>query len=338
MSEQDPKRKPSVKSLAKATGFSVATISRVLNGSDTVAQGTRERVLEAMRKAGYLPNSAARALATNRTKTIGAVVPIVSQSIFSRFLDSLEVELAAHGYVLVIATTGFDPAIETQRATELLTMGAEGLIFSGAKQQPELLELIKNTGTPAICSSIHKSTNGLPAIGYDNEALAYSAIQYLAQLGHSKIGIVHGPIENNDRTELRITGVEKAVMDYKIDASYYPTELSVQGGVNVARQLFQKPLNISSILCLSDILALGMMFESIAKGIQIPRDISLMGFDNLDWANLCHPTLTTTRLPTKRMGQEIALSLVNKLDKQQAITSMLLDAELLERQSTAACK
>ena len=335
MNKKDTKVRPSVRSLAKTTGFSVATISRVINRSETVAKNTREQVQKAMQEAGYMPHPAARALATKRTKTIGVLVPIVSQSIFARFLDALEVELALHGYSLNIATTNFDNNLESERGKELIKMGAEALIFSGANQNRDLLNLLSDTNTPAVCSSIHYSEYGLPTIGYDNKEIAFSALKYLSSIGHKDVAVIHGPIDNNDRTKLRILGVHNAAETFNLNIDFYPTELEIKGGVKAAKQISKNSKKITAIFCLSDILALGVMFESIRNGLRIPEDFSLMGCDNLDWSSLCYPTLTTIRLPTKRMGQKIAQSLISKLDNDIDIKSTLFKAKLLERESTA---
>lgn len=330
--------KPSIRSLAKATGYSVATISRVINNSDLVTEKTREQVLKAIQEVGYIPNSAARALATRRTKIVGALVPVVSQPIFARFIDALEVEFAEHSYTLNIATTHFDADIECKRATQLLEMGAEALIFSGASQSPEIISTLKNRQIPAVCSSIHEAANGLPTIGYNNEVIAYEAVEYLAKLGHKNIAIVHGPENNNDRTHLRLNGVKRAAKVFSLNINYQPAELAIDSGVESAKRLFESQQAPTAIFCLSDILALGVLFEANRQNIKIPKEISLMGCDDLEWSSLCDPTLTTVRLPTKRMGIHIARALVDKLDNHQTIESKLLTAKLIERQSTQVVK
>ncbi len=331
------KKKPGVRALAKATGLSVATISRVLNNSDTVSKDTREKVQRAMALAGYRPNSAARALATNRTRVIGAVVPTISGSIFSRFLNAVEGELAMHGYALVIATSGFDLSVETKRAHELLSMGAEALILSGAQHEEGLLDFLNASNTPAICSSVSATTTGLPAIGYDNIKTACIAMDYLHGLGHSKIAIVHGPLANNDRTRLRIQGVKSFAHGHKVQLLFQETDLTVEGGTRGAARIFAQNGGETAILCLSDILALGVFFEAGRCGISIPKDVSVMGFDDLDWAAHASPSLTTIRLPTGTMGQRIAKALVDLLDNKTPVETRALDASLVVRDSTACC-
>lgn len=326
-------KRPGVRGLARTTGLSVATISRVLNNSAQVNRETRERVLTAMRQAGYTPDPAARALATRRTRTIGAVVPTLAHSIFARFLDAVEQELAARSYALVIATTEGEPEVEERRARELINMGAEGIILSGADHDEVLLDLLDTRGIPAACTSVSATENGLPAIGYDNAAIGEKAVAYLAARGHRRVLVIHGPRSNNDRTRLRIQGVEAGAAKAGIGIDLIETTLDVAGGVASANALTARGAWPSAILCLSDVQALGMLFEANRRQIAIPGQLSLMGFDDLDWAAYSAPPLTTIRLPTARMGHRVAAALVDYLDDAAPIETVALDAAIVERGS-----
>ncbi len=333
MDKSTQKKKPSVRSLAKATGLSVATISRVLNKSDSVHEKTRDRVLEAMRKHGYVMNSAARALATNRTRTIGAVVPTLSHSIFARFLNSVEKSLAEQGYALVVATSGGNIEAEGKRARELLDIGTEALILSGAIHDLELLSMVNEHEIPVICTSICDTELAVPAIGYDNTSLAEEAMDYLYQQGHSSVHIVHGLKGNNDRTQLRLQGIQTAAQKNNMVVSYSEASLNVAGGVNAAREYSQRQETATACLCLSDILALGMLFEFSRRGIAVPEQMSIMGFDDLDWAAHCHPALTTIGLPTISMGEKTADAIVQYLDNKVPIETVKLEANIIKRET-----
>ncbi|NIA69296.1 LacI family transcriptional regulator [Pelagibius litoralis] len=327
-------KKPGVRTVAAATGLSVATVSRVLNGSTLVREETRAQVIASMRELDYAPNAAARALATRRTRTIAAVIPTLSHSIFARFLNAVELALAERGYALVIATTDGDPQQEMVRVGEVLNMGAEGLILSGATHPPELLRLIEQRGLPTVCTSIHDPRYVLPTIGYDNAALGREALRYLIGLGHRRVAVVHGPLENNDRTVLRLKGVKRgAGKDCVLDL--VETSLDSEGGALSTRRLLEGPERPTAILCLSDVLALGVLFEARRSGFSVPADLSIMGFDDLDWAAVCEPPLTTLRLPTARMGRCTADALVDYLDNDSELPHVKLKAALVERASTA---
>lgn len=325
--------KPSVRSVAEATGLSVATISRVLNKSASVNEKTRLRVLEALKEHGYVMNFAARALATKRTRTIGAIVPTLSYSIFSRFLNSVEQQLAELGYALVVATSGGDIDTETKRARELLDIGTEGLILSGAIHDPALMTIMKEQDIPFVCTSVCNTNIDIPTIGYDNSALAEAAIEYLFRQGHKNICIVHGNVKENDRTALRIEGVKRAAKHLKITVSFLESSLDVGGGVDAAKKFISTQKKSSACLCLSDVIALGMIFEFRRHNIEVPNDISIMGFDDLDWAVHCQPALTTIALPTIAMGKKTAEAMVRYLDDKEPIKTLVLDAMIIERET-----
>ena len=321
-----------LRQLAAETGLSTATISRALNNSDKVTERTRRKVHEAAERLGYSPNAAARALSTRRSRIIGAVIPTLEGSIFSRFINAIEDSLAAHGYALIIATTDSDPAIERKRALEMLRMGAEGLIVSGLQHEDELIRYIKSRGIPTVATSIFANRGALPSIGYDNRALGQMAAEYLAGLGHRRIGLVHGPVADNDRTRLRVEGVKNIIED----ALTVEVDLTVSGGVAATAQLLADDDPPTAIICLSDVLALGALFEAPRLGKTIPGDLSVMGFDDLDWASCANPPLTTIALPVDEMGRQSARAIVERLEHEKPIRGKRLDGRIVERQSTRA--
>lgn len=322
-----------MRDIARATQLSIATVSRVINGGSEVAPQTRERVLEAINRLGYLPNSAARALSTRRSRTIGAIIPTLAHSIFAAFLNSVEGELAAHGYGLVVATTGGDIGREAHRARELLDLGAEGLIVSGLAREASFERFVIERGLPVVATSVFHPRNALPTIGYDNFALAGMAIEHLRQLGHRRITVLHGPADGNDRTALRLQGVRQASKGLSVRT--IESSLDAVGGAAAARAALAERPSATALLCLSDVLALGALFEARRASIEVPAQLSVMGFDDLDWAGICEPPLTTLHLPTTEMGRLAALALVHRLDLGAPIVGHCLPAHLVERASTA---
>jgi len=246
--------KQGIRQIALEAGVSTATVSRVLNGSNTVSQATRTRVTDVLIQTGYRPNAAAKALATNRTRTIAAIVPTLRHSIFAVFLDAFEEALARNGYNLVIATHGFDPQTESKRCEEVLQLGAEAIVLSGSQHEPELINKIKTSNYPCLFISVHASNESVATFGYDNRMLAQQAINYLAKLDHRVIHVLHGPIANNDRTADRVEGViEAARKNKKVNVSLFETELGVAGGsAELAKWIDDKELP-DACLCLSDV-------------------------------------------------------------------------------------
>ena len=228
-------RRITLRDVAREAGVSVATASRVLNGSPSVAPATREDVLRVFAKLEFAPDPLARALNAGGTNTVGAVIPTINHAIFAAFLEALEARLDANGYCLLMATTGMDRRVELERARSLLEMGARALIVTGLDHEPELTGLAKRFGAPVVATSIYEASASMPTIGYDNVELGRQAMRHLLDLGHTDVALVSGPTAQNDRARFRIRGAES--VDGVRSLRKIETELSVGGGVVAAKQV-----------------------------------------------------------------------------------------------------
>ena len=322
-----------IRDVASKAGLSVATVSRTLNGVGFVKQETRERVMRAVAELNYIPDPHARSLTTRRSKTIAAVVTQLTHPVFSSFLATLERSLADRGYALVVASSDFELEAEVQQVRRMLSLGVDGLILSGEDHASELFELVRRQDVPVVTISTFNPNARLPTIGYDNVGLGETAAQYLHDIGHRRIAGLHGPAHDNDRTQGRIAGLKKFAG--KLELAFVEAEWSEHGGANATREIMATwPVQPTALLCLSDVLALGAMFELQRSGKVIPDDYSVMGFDGLEWADISAPPLTTIRLPVRRMAKAVSSALVDFLEDGQPITAHLLDGGLVERGST----
>lgn len=321
-----------IRDLAQATGLSVATVSRVMNGAENVSEKARTQVLEASSRLNYIPNPAARALTTKRSKTIAAIVPTIEHSVFAKYIAAIEQTLDAHNYSLVLAISNADKNLELKAARKLLGMGADAFILSGSDHHDELMGLFARRNTPFVFTSVWEPECDGPTIGYDNFELSRRAVNYLASRGHRHIAVVHGPLADSDRTRSRKAGAEDAASDV-VDLHFYETELTATGGKEIVEAVIGSDSNCTAVLCFSDVLAQGVYFALQAASISIPEEISLMGFDNLDWSADVIPALTTINLPARRMGVEVATQLINHLEQGEKIQTTQLTGELVERQS-----
>ncbi len=310
--------------------MSDATVSRALNRPETVSQTTRERIHAAIAETGYVPNPLAKAMVSGRTHTVGALVPTLDHAIFSKFLHALETELSAQSYNLVVAVTEGDNTLELEKAKKLLSMGVEGLIVSGLSHNGELLELAERAAVSLVATSYYEPGASLPTIGYDNEVAAKLALAHLTGLGHRNIAVIHGPVSSNDRTQSRLKGLHDAGND--IDLHFIQTSLDYRGG---GEALLQWDRSMTAILCLSDVLAMGALFKLQADGIQVPHDVSLMGFDNMDPSEFLTPPLTSLKLPIEDMGKATAKAVCDHLQSGEPIASIELHTQLAVRDSTA---
>ena len=318
--------------MAKRSSVSVATVSRVLNAPAMVLGPTRERVLAAIDELGYFPNAAARAINLGRTRIVGALVPTLDNAIFARFLDGLENRLADFGLSLVVATTGEDPNAETVKARALMNVGAEGLIVSGISHASGFVDLTTNARIPVVAISHFDADYIFPTVGYDNSASAELAIQHLHGLGHRNMAVIHGPQRHNDRTRLRIATLERFRLPVRMD--YQEAEISIRGGCLAAARALDGAVRPTAFLCLSDVLATGVLYELQRRGFDIPRDVSVTGMEDLPSSEFVFPALTSVRLPVADMGTRAAEAIANWVESGRPADPMELPVELVARSST----
>ncbi|WP_052249857.1 LacI family DNA-binding transcriptional regulator [Tateyamaria sp. ANG-S1] len=324
----------SIRDVARETGLSTATISRVVNGGSKVSDETRQRVLEACARLDYLPNPAARALSTRRSKAVAAIIPTIEHSVFAKFIAAVERTLGERGYSLIMAIAKADEAEELAAARKLLGMGADALILSGLDHSDLLLEMLERRAVPYVFTSAWDDRSARPAIGYDNALLAERAMQHLADRGHRRVAVVHGPLGESDRTRSRRSGAA-SVGDRFEHLAFFEAPLDVAGGKACVAAALEDPRDFTAYLCSTDVLALGAYFACAEAGKRIPQDISVMGFDNLDWSRDIVPPLTTIDLPAVGMGEMVAQRIVAYLEDGAPLQNELLTAGIIERGSVA---
>ena len=332
MADQSSKKRANLRDVAAAAEVSVATVSRVLNSPKTVSEKTRLRVQEAIDTLHFVPSAAARAINSGRTRIAGALVPTLDNAIFAKFLAALESGFGEKGLSLVVATTNGDPDVEAKEAQGLVDIGAEALIVSGITHSSGFDDLIARTRLPVIATSFYDPSYRLPTIGYDNAAASTMALQFLLSTGHKKISVVHGPTQNNDRTRARLSGLN--IPHNKVVIQKIETEVTLKGGSVAAKELLESNSQCTAILCLSDVLALGVLFELQRQKVRVPEDLSLMGIDDLPSSSFTVPEITTVHLPVTRMGERTAEAAVQWIENQVIPKSQLIEASLIIRRST----
>ncbi|MGZ2259013.1 LacI family DNA-binding transcriptional regulator [Roseobacter sp. A03A-229] len=319
-----------MRDVARHAGVSVATVSRVLSGSSTVAQATHEKVQTAINALDFVPSAAARAINSGRTYMVGALVPTLDNAIFSRFLDALEIELARHGFSLVVATTNNDLQKETQRAQDLLNLGVEGFVVSGVTHSDEFDALVRKYKAPVIATSYFDAEDPLTTVGYDNREAASYALDHLVEMGHSTIAVLSGPTENNDRTRARVEAL-RARRDLELLFYEIPIEFTAAAGV-VDEVKTQAP-EVTACLCLSDVIAQGVLSGFQRLGIRVPDEISIVGVDDLPSSQSTWPPLSSVHLPVRRMGTCAAEKLAQWIETGEPAGSVKLDTTMTIRSS-----
>ena len=326
------KKRANVRDVARHANVSVATVSRVLNGATNVSPSKRAQVEQAIEALRFVPSSAARAINSGRTRLVGALVPTLDHAIFARFIDALETGLDGYGLSLIVARTSHSPQTELDRARKLLDIGAEALVVSGVTRAPEFSALAARYDIPIIATSYYAHTSTYPTIGYDNAAATRLALDHLKALGHRRIAVLTGPIAQNDRTQARLAELDSAE---GVQTQLMEGALGFEAAAYMARAQLQSKFEPTAFLCLSDVLAQGVLIALKADGIQVPRDISVIGIDDLPNSQSFDPPLTSIHLPTVEMGRATASALADWIEAGTPPAPIRLETPLITRGSTA---
>jgi LacI family transcriptional regulator len=328
---------PNIDDVARAAGVSTATVSRVLNKHPRVSPTLRVRVDAAIATLGYVPHAGARALKLQRSGTVGAIFPTVDNAIFAQAIEALQRRLAESGRQLLIATSGYDNETETRQAINLVTRGADALALCGASQSPALRQFLRQRELPTVHVMTYPPPPDTVCVGFDNAHAVGMAVRYLLDLGHRRIGMLAGVTENNDRASARVEGVRGALEHaglalpehHLVERRYTLSE--ARDGL---RSLMATAPAPTAILCGNDVLALGALLEADRMGIEVPRALSIVGFDDLEMARHIRPALTTLHVPTESMWFTAADRLIAALEQRPVPMATEVEVELVVREST----
>jgi LacI family transcriptional regulator len=324
--------------VAREAGVSPATVSRVLNRPETVRGELREAVRRVVDRLGYLPHGAARALASRRSQTIGAIVPTLDNAIFARCLDALQRRLNAAGYVLLLATTEYERGREKTELQALLERGVDGIMLVGGDHDPALYTHLGAKGLPFVNTWVYDPAAGRPCIGFDNRGAARRLTNYLLDLGHRRFAMIAGITLHNDRAAERVAGVREALAARGLELR--PERLverpyTIAEGRGAMRMMLALPDPPTAVICGNDILAIGALAECLAARVAVPDHVSVTGFDDIELAAHLQPPLTTIRVPSAEMGRRAAEYLLDRLAERITPGIVQLPVELILRGTTA---
>jgi LacI family transcriptional regulator len=331
-----------IRDVAQAAGVSVATVSRALNRPDGVTPGLRVRVREAAERLGYLAHGAARALASRRSGAIGAIVPTLDNQVFALCIDALQQRLDQHGLALLVASAGYDAAREARELRVLLERGVDGIMLVGAWHPETVWSLLDQPSrrVPTVVTwTARDAAARAPCIGFDNREAARQVAAHLLALGHRRIAMIAGQTRGNDRAAARVAGVRDALAAAGLAlAPPLLTEraYTVPDGHAAMTALLALPEPPTAVVCGNDHLAFGALAAARAAGLAVPRDLSITGFDDLDFAAFADPPLTTVRVPAAEMGRRAADHLASAAAGIPPPPPVVLEAPVMLRGSVAA--
>jgi LacI family transcriptional regulator len=331
----------SARDVARLAGVSTATVSRALNLPDSVDPDTLARVREAIEKLRYVPHGAARALRSQRSDMIGAVVPSFDFALYARTTSALQREADARGYALVLAAHHYDLQTEVRVTQQMVQHGVDAFVFVGLDHDRALFSLLDRYGRPYVLTWGVDPSGLHPSIGFDNRAATYALTRYLLELGHRRFGLISAPTAGNDRSRERGAGVRAALATAGLalddDAVRYGP-IGLESGAAAMRELLARDPRPTAVIATNDVFAVGAMVACREANVQIPDDVSITGVDNTDLGATQTPGLTSIRTPIVEIGRAAARQLFARLEREPAELSQLLPFELVKRGSTAAPK
>ena len=330
--------KRGVHEVADRAGVSIATVSRAFNEPTLVRENLRRRVLEVADALGYMPNPAAKALRLRRTDIVGAVIPTLDHAIYARLVNAFQAQMASAGYTVVVLSVGFDSTDVADSIRQLVERGAEALMIVGAVEDEALRRFLTQKQTPVVQTYSFAEAPGQVAVGFDNAAAMRSVVLHLLSLGHRRMVMLAGPMRGNDRQIARVGAFRTALAEAGIgpdDFGVIETRYSFQDGIDALHAVRALYPEATAVLCSSDILAFGVLHACRTLGIAVPRQMSVTGFDDLDFAPLLDPPLTTVEIGAEEMGREAGQRIAAALEGPGPLRGLCLPTRLVLRGSTA---
>ena len=335
-------KSPTIADVAKQADVSTATVSRCLNQPEIVKAEVRERISKAIQELAYVPSGAARSLASRRTHTIGAIVPTIDNAIFSEAIQHLQSGLTQANYTLLLANSGYSLDEELREVNTLLSRGIDGIVLVGEMHHPKVYAAIEQRAIPYVNLWTYNPTSKYSCIGFDHIKAGKQLAKHLLELGHTKFGIISGFQETNDRALLRFKGIQKTLKSAGLEI---PENRIIECRYSVGKanaslhELLDREPEITAICCGNDVLAIGALSATRERGIKVPEQLSITGFDNMEIIPYLSPALTTVNSPSKRMGKKAADYILRQIENKKNgktvnIDRIELKAELIIRDTT----
>lgn len=328
-----------IREVAESAGVSYATVSHVINNTRLVSPETRERVLAAMAALNYRPNALARSLRQGKSNTIGLVLPDSANPFFAEISRSIEDEAFRKGYSVFLCNTELDTQRELFYVDVLSKKQVDGIIFIAAGDQADSLDFLLRRNLPVVMIDRNVPSVELDAVLTDNQLGGLLATQHLLDLGHTRIACIAGPSSITPSAE-RIIGYRKALEQAGLP---YDETLVVRGdyhaqsGLEITHFILNMDPRPTAIFALNDLMALGALRAAAEAGCSVPKDLAVVGYDDLELSRFTNPPLTTIAQPKKEIGVQAVNMLIDRMSQRnKPPTRLVLPPELIVRRSTQA--
>lgn len=335
-----PARQPSIKDIARLARVSHPTVSRALQNSPLVNAQTAAKIRRIADETGYRASAVARGLVTRRTRTIGLVVTTVDDPFAGEVTCGIEQAANDHGYAVFLASSNADAERERKVVQALAERRVDGIIVTSSRVGALYLALLEELNVPIMLVNDQYPGEFVHSVMIENVAGARAAVEHLIGLGHRRIAYVGDRLGYQTDAE-RLAGYKEALRHAGIEftaALVKEGDGRPEAAITATDELLQLPVPPTAICCYNDMTALGAMRAIRARGLRVPADVSVTGFDDLFFAAYVEPPLTTVRQPMRRMGQLAMENLLKLMAGEASVAQSKVEAELIVRASTGKAK
>ena len=330
----------SIKDVAREAGVSTATVSHVINSTRFVSDGVRARVLAAVESCGYYPNAHARSLASGRSKVIGLVVSDVSNPFFPELVKSIEAAAFERGYDVLLSNTNYDAERTSHYIRRFIERKLAGVVVMTSELDTELTGELARREVSGVFLDLNEPGPHTSNLRVNYEAGVEEALSHLVSLGHKEISFIGGPTQLRSaelRREAFVASVRRHLPEAR--AELFRGDFKLEGGRRAAREMLESRVRATAVVAANDLMALGASAEFRAAGLQVPRDVSIIGFDDIAFAALCEPPLTTVCIPRMELGRCAVEALLTAIERpEQEGVELNIPTYLVKRGSTAAAR
>lgn len=340
-----------IKDIAKESGYAISTVSRALNNHPDVSEKAKKRIQEIVSAHGFIPNSNAKQLKQQSTNSICILVKGNYNMLFAVIIEQMQLEISKRGYTVALHYLGEDANSATQQGDEVLKAvqlcresKPLGIIFLGGNVQ-SFKKYFKNVTVPCALVTAWAEDLGfdnLSSISIDDEKSAETAIDYIIENGHERIGVIGGHYDVSNLSLLRFNGCKKAFEKhghiFNEHVCYAKAKFNYKSAYKAMNRLLENMPDITAVFAMSDVMAIGAIRAICDRGLRVPQDISVMGFDGIELADYYSPKLTTIKQPEQIMAYEAVNILINSIENGISAKNVLVQSDLIKGESVAKLK
>jgi LacI family transcriptional regulator, gluconate utilization system Gnt-I transcriptional repressor len=332
------RKPPTMADVARVTGVSPMTVSRAFKSDSLISKETREAILQAAEELGYVFDSTASNLRSQKTDFVAVTIPSLNNANFADTVGGLSETLAQRNMQILLGYTNYDMAEEERLIEQLLRRKPQGIVVTGGKHTPRARKLLENAHIPVI------ETWDAPAepighfVGFSNAGVVRDMVDHFVRAGYSRIAFIGGDVGRDTRGSDRRHGFLEAMKAHGLDTSRLiaagPPPISMREGANAMARLLSDYPDTQAVICVSDLSAYGALTECQRRGISVPEQIAIGGFGAYEIGSICVPTLTTIDAHAREIGCRTGSLLLDILDEKEGVDDVLIEPELIVREST----